>query len=59
MLADIISHHPRRKLTLQELYILLKSRYGEHFPDDGVDDSKPGPNGGGWRVFPLRESDSL
>jgi hypothetical protein len=50
MLADIISQHPRRKMTLQELYMLLKRQYGDHFPDDGIDDTKAGANGGGWRV---------
>jgi hypothetical protein len=50
MLADIISQHPRRKMTLQELYVLLRERYTEHFPDDGEDDSKMSASGGGWRV---------
>jgi hypothetical protein len=50
MLADIISQHPRGKMTLQDLYLLLKVRFSEHFPDDGMDDTKTGSNGGGWRV---------
>ena len=50
MLADIISQHPRGKMTLQDLYLLLKVRFSDHFPDDGVDDSKAGVSGGGWRV---------
>jgi hypothetical protein len=50
MLADIISQHPRHKMTLQELYVLLKDRYGEHFPDDGEDDDTKSSGGGGWRV---------
>jgi len=52
MLADIISHHPRGKMTLQDLYVLLKNRFPDHFPDDGLDDSKAGVSGGGWRVTP-------
>lgn len=50
MLADIIIQHPRGKMTLQEVYILLKERYGDHFSDDGPEDTK-GNNSGGWRVF--------
>lgn len=50
MLADIISQHPGGKMTLQDLYLFLKNCFSEHFPDDGVDDSKPGVSGGGWRV---------
>jgi hypothetical protein len=37
-------------MTLQDIYLLLKRRYSEHFPDDGVDDTKSGSHGGGWRV---------
>jgi len=54
MLADIISNHPRGKMTLQELYELLRHQYPDHFseaPDDG------GNNSGGWRVF-SQEDDS-
>jgi len=50
LLADIINQHPRKKMTLQDIYLLLKRRYSEHFPDDGVDDTKSGSHGGGWRV---------
>lgn len=49
MLADIIGNHRRRKMTLQELYEDLKERYGDHFPDDGLDDK--GNGSGGWRVL--------
>lgn len=49
MLADIINQHPRRKMTLQELYVLLKERYGDHFQDD-VPEERTGSNSGGWRV---------
>ena len=50
MLAKVIDDHPRRKMTLQEIYLKLKQDYGAHFPDDGIDDSKP--SRGGWRVLP-------
>jgi len=50
LLADIINQHRRKKMTLQDIYLLLKRRYSEHFPDDGVDDTKSGSHGGGWRV---------
>jgi len=47
MLADIILQHPRHKMTLQEIYILLKERYGEHFQDETPED---GGSNSGWRV---------
>jgi hypothetical protein len=51
MLADEIRQHKRGKLTLQDLYILLKQKYPDHFPEDGIDDSKDTGGGGGWRVI--------
>jgi hypothetical protein len=53
MLADIISHHPRKKMTLQDLYVLLIDQYPEHFPADDIEDAKGVGGGGGWRVFIL------
>jgi hypothetical protein len=50
MLADVILQHPRRKLTLQELYVLLKERYPDHFTDDGPEDTG-GSYSGGWKVL--------
>jgi len=41
MLADIIRHSRRGKMTLQELYDYLQTHYPNHFP-----------NSGGWRVQP-------
>jgi Forkhead domain len=45
MLADIISRHPRRKMTLQEIYELLRHDYS-YFSDEPSEDAR-----GGWRVF--------
>jgi len=49
MLGDIINQHKRRKMALQEIYILLQERYADHFPED---DDATG-SGNGWRVNPL------
>ena len=40
MLGDIIGQHPRKKMTLQDIYDYLKQEYPDHFPDDGLDDTK-------------------
>jgi hypothetical protein len=55
LIADIIIHHPRQKLTIQELYIILKAQYGDYFPEHN--DNKPATMGKRWRVFSLSESD--
>jgi hypothetical protein len=55
MLGDIIGQHPRKKMTLQDIYDHLKQEYPDQFPDDGLDDSKGTGSGGGWRVRPQFE----
>jgi hypothetical protein len=52
MLADIIYSHPRGKMILQEIYVLLKERFPDHF----LDDSKA--TGGGWRVSHPKSDES-
>lgn len=49
MLADIIGNHRQHKITLQELYELLKERYGDHFSDNRRDDK--GNGCGDWKVL--------
>jgi len=53
MLGDMINQHRRRKMTLQEIYTLLRERYGDHFPDEDDDTKVVSGSGGGWRVITL------
>lgn len=53
ILEDIIGGHPRKKMTLQDIHDYLRCRYPDHFPDDGLGDSKGNGSGGGWKAHEI------
>lgn len=50
MIADIISHHPRRKVTAKQLYALLNLLFPKHFLDDNLKDYKGIASSSRWKV---------